>query len=1059
MADREQEKLKAAADLKAKKEELAALDAKSNVDARERNKLVEKLVELEKILEEAAEDRIIRLQKEVDLAADKIKYAQAIADLDGDRSEIQLVLIAQSEAQVALGEEELDQLMKKGLLIKDKSSQEFKDHQRDLTAALAKNEVNKETLDLQKDQQKAVEEIGDKIAGTLGGMVGMTQASESLVGQLFMASGATGDMGKALSNIGKSLKATFSPANVMYNLMEKVGEATMAAFISTDQFRADLAKAGASLDQYGGMMQDVSAETQTAGVYMKDAQQAILGLHSGMAGFNTMAKADQQTLVATTAVMSKLGVDAATSAGNLNILTKSMGMNAKEANIATKEIAATAQALGVGQEKMAADFAAAAPQLSAHGSAGVQVFRELATQAKATGIEMGTLLSIAGQFDTFEGSAEAAGKLNAVLGTQINSIDLLTATEDERIKMLRDSVDASGKSWESMNKFEKQMVASAAGISDVNEAGKLFGTTAREMENAANAAEKMALADKELQAQAANASTAKEKLLLIAERFGVVMIPLIDTVHWLLDGLLALNQHLGGYFIPTMMTMVGIWWLSTAATKRATLAKKADIEMALVQHAAREAGILTASGELVATETQTAATNKGILAKIKDRIATAARTVVAGIATAAGWAWIAMKGAYNAITNAGILLTLRETATKIASWAWDKVIIVWEGLKALARWAGFNATVASTSAEAASIPVRIASTSATSAAIGPTLAFGAAMLMVGGGIFLAAYGISLFVKSFATLPPGMIWGVVAALGVFAVTMIAIALIMSTLGAAAVGPMLAFGAAFLMIGAGVMLAALGMAKFVEAFSGLDPAQISGVVGGMAMFALTMAQLALIMMLAGPAMVTPMLAFGAAFLMIGAGVGIVALSMPIIVGALERLSQIGASLTQAALGMSLLVLAFVGLASLSLFLLPVVTVISVLTGGILALALALSLIKTDDLRSVADMAHGIGSITVESATAFDNAMIHTKEAVVAIAKEPKAAKLLASTANTFSAQKVGAVGAAGAAGAGGAGGAAGATPAGERTIILKLDKREFGRAVINIFEKEQDLNRVK
>ena len=46
-----------------------------------------------------------------------------------------------------------------------------------------------------------------------------------------------------------------------------------------------------------------------------------------------------------------------------------------------------------------------------------------------------------------------------------------------------------------------------------------------------------------------------------------------------------------------------------------------------------------------------------------------------------------------------------------------------------------------------------------------------------------------------------------------------------------------------------------------------------------------------------------------------------------------------------------------------------------------------------------------------------------------------------------------------GAGGAGGAAGATPAGERTIILKLDKREFGRAVINIFEKEQDLNRVK
>ena len=98
MANREQEKLKAAAELKAKKEELAALDAKGNVDAKERNKLVEKLIELEKKLEETAEDRLIRLQKEIDLTTDKIKYAEAIAEMDGDRSEIQLVLIAQSEA-------------------------------------------------------------------------------------------------------------------------------------------------------------------------------------------------------------------------------------------------------------------------------------------------------------------------------------------------------------------------------------------------------------------------------------------------------------------------------------------------------------------------------------------------------------------------------------------------------------------------------------------------------------------------------------------------------------------------------------------------------------------------------------------------------------------------------------------------------------------------------------------------------------------------------------------------------------------------------------------------
>ena len=975
MANREQEKLRLKQQQLSVDAQLKKLGEKTNENAEKYNKLLDERAKIEEGLRDNAEIRALIAAKELENADQNLKIMERIAELDGDREGLQDILLAQSDADLKLAQAKLDVLIEQ-VKTGEKTEEQIIEEKKGLEAQIISLQAKDKLL---KDQQAAYDSIEDSVGSTVSGLLGSIDASKTFAGQLFLAAGHSGGIGGMVKNIGKGLATALKPANVMAGLFAKVQEASLMAFASTDQFRADLAKAGASLDQYGGMMQDVSADTAAAGVSMKDTQQAILGLHSGMAGFNTMADADKETLVATTAVMSKLGVDAATSAGNLNILTKSMGMNAKEADNATKEIAATAQALGVGQAKMAADFAAAAPQLSAHGSAGVQVFRKLATQAKATGIEMGTLLSIAGQFDTFEGSAEAAGKLNAVLGTQINSIDLLTATEDERIKMLRDSVDASGKSWESMNKFEKQMVASAAGISDVNEAGKLFGTTAREMENAANAAEKMALADKELQAQAANASTATEKVKIIMERFGVVMIPLIDTVHFLLDGILLLNQGFGGYLIPTLIGFLGVIFLIHKAQQAWIALQKSTIALTILQ-----------------------------------------------------WTW-------SKIRKASALLMIP---------------IFW--LLALAKGASAKGTDMETKANIKSIVPKKVANNTTKASIGPTLAFGAAMLMLGAGIFLAAYGLSLFVKAFALLPPGMIWGVVAALGVFAATMIILALIMSTLGAAAVGPMLAFGLAFLMIGAGVGLAALGMAKFVEAFSGLDPAQISGVVVGMAMFALTMMQLALIMMLAGPAMVTPMLAFGAAFLMIGAGVGIVAMSMPIIVGALERLSQIGAPLTQAALGMSLLVLAFGGLAILSLYIIPIITMVAVLTGGISALAYALSLVKTDDLRAVADMAMGIGSITVESAQAFDNAMINTREAVVAIAREPEASTLLANTANAFAAQKAGAPGAGG---AGGAGGAAGATPAGERTIILKLDKREFGRAVINIFEKEQDLNRVK
>ena len=187
------------------------------------------------------------------------------------------------------------------------------------------------------------------------------------------------------------------------------------------------------------------------------------------------------------------------------------------------------------------------------------------------------------------------------------------------------------------------------------------------------------------------------------------------------------------------------------------------------------------------------------------------------------------------------------------------------------------------------------------------------------------------------------------------------------------------------------------------------------------------------------------------------------MPIIVGSLERLSQIGAPLTETSLALVGLVVAFGGLAGLSLVVIPIITMVAVLTGGIAALAYALSLIKTEDLRAVADMAMGIGSISVESAQAFDNAMIHTREAVVAIAREPESAKLLESTAASFAAKTATAAVSAGAGGAGGAAGAPGAPGgpmgAGDREIILKLDKKVFAKAVINVFEKDQNLNKIK
>ena len=852
--------------------------------------LAKEIKALAEEINKSATDRVELAEKELENAQQNHAIMEKIAQLDGDREGLQDTLIAQQETIVKLKEAELIALVE-SVKLGEKTDEQITEEKKQLQEQLG---LERDKLKLQQDQAEAYDAVEGKVANTVSGLLGSVDASKTFVGQLLLAKNHSGGMSGVISNVGKGLATALKPANVMAGLFAKVKESSMAAFLSMDNFRAELAKSGASLEQYGGLMANTTDQTVAAGVSMQDAQQSILALHSGMSSFNTMNKADQQVLTNTTAIMSKLGVDAQTSAGNLDILTKSMGMNAKEADKATKEIAATAQALGVSQQKMAADFASAAPVLSAHGEAGVQIFRKLAAQSKATGIEMGALLGIANQFDTFEGAAEAAGKLNAVLGTQLNSIELLTASEDERIKILQQSVAASGKSWESMNKFEKQTVAAAAGINDVNEAGKLFGTTAQQMENAAGAAEKMALADKDLAKQAASASTASEKVKIIMERFAVAMTPVINTVHGLLDAIMATDQFFGGAFIPTMLTLVSIMFVASKA----------------------QAAFNVLSGVAIG------------LSKIRA-------------------AWTA----------------LREASSK-------KELIM-------------NALLKKSTEELTDAEKKAADQNKKSQNTGQ-----------GFLKFLAKLG-HILTKN-------------------------------------IGGFLALGAAVMMIGAGIALAALGMAEFVKAFAGLGVEQLIAVTLGLLMLLGAMVAIAALMVTGpGPVAIAGLLAFGAAFLLIGAGVALAGIGMAQFVTSLVSLSAVSVGIANSAIA------------------------VGALTYGILTLASALALISTDDLEAVAAMAQGFGMITVESAVAFGRAMLETKQTVVAMAQEPEATQSLATVAHAFSPTAAG--------GTTNTTSPAVFTPptpadSGNRTIVLKLDKKVFGEAVINIFEKEQNLNKL-
>jgi len=171
----------------------------------------------------------------------------------------------------------------------------------------------------------------------------------------------------------------------------------------------------------------------------------------------------------------QFGVSVDDSVAILNTLSTTMNTDMIESMEIMKDLTMSATQLGVGPKKMAQDFKKASTSLAVHGKKSVEVFKGLAVAARNAGTSVDSLVSIAAKFDTFESAADTAGKLNSILGATMSATEMLMMTEDERIETLIGTVQASGRAFNEMNRFEQKAIANAAGINDMAEANRIFG--------------------------------------------------------------------------------------------------------------------------------------------------------------------------------------------------------------------------------------------------------------------------------------------------------------------------------------------------------------------------------------------------------------------------------------------------------------------------------------------------------------------------------------------------------------------------------------------------------
>lgn len=354
--------------------------------------------------------------------------------------------------------------------------------------------------------KKSIEKYGSILKKALGGdLKGVLSGigKEFINNNQFIQKQIGGLEGK-LASLGKSgglaLSGLAASAASLAAALFIVKEIAKLA-ISVENLSREIQKAtGLSKDFTNEIMANADA-VRAFDPQMKQLGETTQALSKEFTDFSMLNKEVAADVSVTLTALTALGIGAADLAKGMQLSTKALGQTADQAAQTQLELNALARDIGVAPAEMAANFAAAGPQLAKLGREGVKAFKDLAVASKITGLEVSRLLTITEKFDTFEGAAEQAGKLNAALGGNfVNAMELMTATDPaERFEMIRNSVLDAGLAFDDMSYYQRKFYADAMGLQDVSELAMVLsgnmealngeiGKTSADYENAAKMA-------------------------------------------------------------------------------------------------------------------------------------------------------------------------------------------------------------------------------------------------------------------------------------------------------------------------------------------------------------------------------------------------------------------------------------------------------------------------------------------------------------------------------------------------------------------------------------------
>ena len=384
-----------------------------------------------------------------------------------------------------------------------------------------------------KAQEEALNKVSEANTDLLDTLEAVSDALTGISSKWKSGSVGAALYSDAIGKIEKSSAAAGVAVNTLGSLTTSMIQTSLSLTTALDEATVAFNKSTGMASKFADQMANSESALRGLGVSVGQVGQSYTDLANNFGQFTDLSASQQESIANTNAVLDKFTGGAFDLSANLGLMTAGMGLSAEAAsNLQAGMFNALQGIMPVG--KGLAQFEQHRSTMMKFGDQAVDTFLDLAVSAHKSNIELSQLISIIEQFDQFDSAAKSVGELNALLGGPfLNTIEMVSTTDPiERMRMLQGAVLDAGKSFDDMEYYERQAIASAMGLKD---AGELALVMAGNFDHLAGSAEMNQQQYLDLANQNREFNSVMEELDQTMKAFAITMLPVVQGFKFILD--------------------------------------------------------------------------------------------------------------------------------------------------------------------------------------------------------------------------------------------------------------------------------------------------------------------------------------------------------------------------------------------------------------------------------------------------------------------------------------------------------------------------------------------